>query len=84
MREEPGLRVRRGLVLTAPLAGRSWSLPGSHARQPSTRSRSAAGLVPGAQLLQRFTSVADLAPNPAGGLFVAHDPTNGALISRLP
>jgi hypothetical protein len=32
--------------------------------------------------------VTDLAPNPAGGLFVAHDPTNGgtngALISRLP
>ena len=38
--------------------------------------------------LQPFTSVTDLAPNPAGGLFVAHDPTNGgtngALISRLP
>jgi hypothetical protein len=38
--------------------------------------------------LQPFTSVTDLAPNPAGGMFVAHDPTNGgtngALISRLP
>jgi hypothetical protein len=38
--------------------------------------------------LQPFTSVTDLALNPAGGLFVAHDPTNGgtngALISRLP
>ena len=38
--------------------------------------------------LQPWTTVTDLAPNPAGGLFVAHDPTNGgtngALVSRLP
>jgi hypothetical protein len=38
--------------------------------------------------LQPWTTVSSLSPNPAGGLFVGHDPTNGgtngALISRLP
>jgi hypothetical protein len=38
--------------------------------------------------LQPWTTVSDLALNPAGGLFVSHDPTNGgtngALVSTLP
>ena len=38
--------------------------------------------------LQPWTSVSDLAVNPAGGLYVSHDPTNGgtngAVVSRLP
>ena len=38
--------------------------------------------------LQPWTSVSDLAVNPAGGLYVSHDPTNGgtngAVVSTLP
>jgi len=37
--------------------------------------------------LQPWTTVSSLSPNPAGGLFVGHDPTNGgigSLISTLP